>query len=64
MTAVDRRQWLRRRIAFLEGQLAGGDLTDSQRAQAEIELATLREEARGSGLLSRLFRVWKRPTDR
>ena len=65
MPAVDRRRWLRERIAFLESQLATTDLSDAQRALIEVELATLREEAAaGRGLLPRWLRVWRRPTDR
>lgn len=55
MTTVDRQRWLRQRIAFLEGELAGADVADDQRAAIEAELTALRAE-QGWGGRSRLLR--------
>ena len=54
MTTVDRREWIRTRIAALEEALEKSP-TDEQRAAIEKELEELRQSLRG-------WRAWLWPT--
>lgn len=54
VATVERREWTRKRIAFLE-ELLHSELSDQQRSAAEAELAQLKTQRRG--VLGWLFPV-------